>query len=48
VNYLYDGRLCAFILVNGRGELTGEDVYFDPTGFEGIVDRPIDHIARSR
>jgi hypothetical protein len=42
VNYLYEGRLCAFLMINAKGELTGEEVYFDPTGFEGIVDRPID------
>lgn len=42
LNYLYEGRLCAFIMINVKGELTGEDVYFDPAGFEGIADRPID------
>jgi len=46
LNYLYAGRLCAFILINGEGQLTGEDVYFDPAGFEGIVDRPINGSAR--
>ena len=46
LNYLYQGRLCAFIMVNAKGRLIGEEVYFDPTGFEGIVDRPIDGSVR--
>jgi hypothetical protein len=46
LNYLYEGRLCAFIMINDKGKLIGEDVYFDPAGFEGIVDRPIDRSAR--
>jgi hypothetical protein len=48
LNYLYEGRLCAFIMVNGKGKLTGEDVYFDPTGFDGIVDRRIDRSTGRR
>ncbi len=39
--YLLAGRLCAFLPMSADGLLIGEDVYYDPSAFRGILDRKL-------
>ena len=39
--YMYEGRLASFWPIAEEGLIIGEDIYFDPARFDGILKRHI-------